>query len=138
MLSLFLDSTHIIYQTETKDKIEKVYSTGKVTKKYQIVILANSASASASEIVIGALKEEYGAKLIGGSTFGKGTVQELHELPTGEQYKFTTKRWLTPKGNWVNGHGITPDYVLYPSEEYLKNPIEENDNLLNKAFEFLK
>ena len=138
MLSLFLDSKHVIYQTETKNKIEKFYSKGKQTKKYKIVVLGNSLSASASEIVIAALKDEYGAKFVGGSTFGKGTVQELHELPTGEQYKFTTKRWLTPKGDWINGHGITPDYVLYPSEAYIENPIESNDNILKKALELLR
>lgn len=138
LLSLFLDSSHVIYQTESKKEIEKVYSQGKETKKYKVVILANSATASASEIVIAALKEEMNAMVVGASTFGKGTVQEMHKLPTGEQYKFTTKRWLTPKGNWINGQGITPDYVLYPSEAYLNNPVEENDNLLNRALDLLK
>lgn len=137
MISLFLDSSHVIYQTEDKKGRKKVYSTGKETKKYPIVIVGNAMSASASEVMIGALTEEYGAILIGNQTFGKGTVQELHSLINGDEYKFTTKKWLTPKGNWVHNNGIQPKIEVTLSREYYGNPTEENDNQLKAAIDYL-
>ena len=138
MISLFLDSSHVIYQTQDKETIEKAYSTGTVTKNYSIVILANKQSASASEVMIGALKDEYGAKVVGEATFGKGTVQELQTISSGDQYKITTKKWLTPSGYWVNEKGIIPDIEISLNENYYLNPTEENDNQLQKALELLK
>lgn len=138
MLSLFLDSSHVIYQTQNKDKKNKVYSNGKETKDYPIVIIGNAMSASAAEVMIGALTEEYGAVLVGNQTFGKGTVQELHELSNGDAYKFTTKKWLTPKGKWVHNDGIMPTIEVTLAKEYYGNPIEENDNQLKAALDYLK
>lgn len=139
MIGLFLDSSHIIYQTQdNKNKIVKTYSNGGVTKEYPIVIIANSTSASASEVMIGALMDEYGAVLVGNKTFGKGTVQELHELSNGDEYKFTTKKWLTPKGVWVHQKGIEPTIEVTLSRDYYSNPIEENDNQLKTALDYLK
>lgn len=138
MISLFLDSSHVIYQTQDKNGTIKVHSTGSKTKSYPIVIIGNSASASASELMIGALMEEYGATLIGNQSFGKGTIQELHKLSSGEEYKFTTKKWLTPKGNWIHEKGFKPSIEVTLSEEYYQNPIEENDNQLKAAKEYLK
>lgn len=137
MIGLFLDSSHVIYQTENKKEKKKVYSPGKVTKKYPIVIIGNAMSASASEVMIGALTEEYGAILIGNQSFGKGTVQELHSLTNGDEYKFTTKKWLTPKGNWVHNNGIKPKIEVTLSKEYYGNPVEENDNQLRTALNYL-
>jgi carboxyl-terminal processing protease len=138
MISLFLDTTHVIYQTQDKTEIEKTYSTGSVTKTYPIVILANRQSASASEVMIGALKDEYGATLVGETTYGKGTVQELLSTNSGGQYKITTKKWLTPSGYWVNEKGIKPDVEVVLKEDYYLNPIVENDNQLQSAFELLR
>lgn len=137
MTSLFLNSKHIIYQTEDKNGKEKEYSTGKVDKKYPIVFLANGASASASELMIGALKDELGSIMIGEQTFGKGTVQELQDLSSGNSYKFTTKKWLTPKGAWIHGKGITPTIVIKLNDKYKANPSDANDNQLQKALEYL-
>ena len=138
MISLFLDSSHIIYQTDDSGKIEKFYSTGKENKKYKIIILANNNSASASEIMMGALKEEYGATIVGETSYGKGSVQELRTLSNGSQYKITIKKWLTPNGNCIDNIGIKPDYEVKLSDEYHKNPIKENDEQLNKALELAK
>ena len=135
IISLFLDSKHIIYQTDTKGKIEKFYSKGKETKKYPIVILQNSNSASASEMLSAALKEEYGATVIGEKSYGKGTVQELINLSDDVEYKITTKKWLTPKGNWINEKGVSVDIEVSLNEEYYKNPSDETDNQLQKALE---
>ena len=100
--------------------------------------LANKQSASASEVMIGALKDEYGAKVVGEATFGKGTVQELQTISSGDQYKITTKKWLTPSGYWVNEKGIIPDIEISLNENYYLNPTEENDNQLQKALELLR
>ncbi len=137
LLALFLDKSHVIYQTQKKDDIQKFYSQGKVTKKYPIVLLTNEGSASASELLVAALKEEYEAITIGKTTYGKGTVQELKDVNQGE-YKFTTKKWLTPKGNWIHGKGISPDIEVELSETYLENPSEENDSQLARALEYLQ
>lgn len=133
ILSLFLDSSHIIYQTEDKNGIEKTYSKGKETKQYKIVILTNKSSASASEILAATMKEEYGATLVGKTTYGKGTVQELKTLPDGEQYKFTTKKWLTPKGIWIHEKGVEADVDVEFNKDYYDNPTHENDNQLQEA-----
>lgn len=138
MLSNLLDSTKVIYQIESKGKITKYYSKGKITKTYPIVVLQNNESASASELLSAALKEEYGATIIGEDSFGKGTVQELVTLPDGTQYKITTKKWLTPSGNWINGKGVTADIVEKLNNSYNETPTEENDNQLQKAIEYLK
>ena len=98
-----------MYQVKDQNKIEKKYSNGSKEKTYSIVVLVNSESASASEIVASALKENVNATLVGNTTYGKGTVQNLIELPSGEQYKYTTKIWLTANGNSINGEGIKPD-----------------------------
>lgn len=137
MISLFLDSSHVIYQTETKTENEKFYSTGNVTKDYPIVLLSNRNSASASEVMMGALRDEYNATIVGEVSFGKGTVQQVLTLPSKEQYKLTTKKWLTPKGDWVNGVGIKPDIEIKLSEEYLKKPSKETDNQLQEALKYL-
>ena len=133
MISLFLDSSHVIYQTDTKGNIEKFYSTGNATKNYPIVLISNNGSASASEVMIGALKEEYGAIQVGTTTYGKGTVQQLNKLSEDEQYKITIKKWLTPNGSWVNKVGISPDYDVELAETYFSNPSDENDNQLQTA-----
>lgn len=133
ILSLFLDSSHIIYQTEDKNGIEKTYSKGDTTKQYKVVVLTNESSASASEILAATMKEEYGATLVGKHTYGKGTVQELKTLPDGEQYKFTTKKWLTPKGNWINGTGVEVDVEVEFNKDYYENPTHDNDKQLQEA-----
>lgn len=138
ILSYLLSSDKVIYQIESKGITTKYYSKGSETKTYPIVVLQNKNSASASELLSAALKEEYGATIIGEVSYGKGTVQELVTLTDGTQYKFTTKKWLTPKGNWINGVGVSVDIEEALSKEYENNPIEENDNQLQRAVQYLK
>lgn len=137
IISLFLDSSHPIYQIKSKDGQNKYYSTGKETKEYNITILIDANSASASEVVTSALKEQYGASVVGEKSYGKGTVQELQTLPNGEQYKLTTKTWLTSKGKIIDGKGIEPDYKVSLGDKYLEDPTDENDNQLQKAIEVI-
>ena len=138
ILSYLLSSDKVIYQIESKGTTTKYYSKGSETKTYPIVVLQNKNSASASELLSAALKEEYGATIIGEVSYGKGTVQELVTLTDGTQYKFTTKKWLTPKGNWINGVGVSVDIEEALSKEYENNPTEENDNQLQRAVQYLK
>ena len=100
-----------------------------------MVVLINEGSASASEILAGALKDNKGVKLIGEKSFGKGTVQELQSLRDGSQIKITVAHWLMPKGQLIEKNGITPDYEVDITEEDLKN---KKDPQLEKAVEILK
>lgn len=137
ILSLFLDSSHIIYKMEDSNGVKDYYSTGSETKKYPIVVLTNELSASASEILTAALKEEYGAISIGKKTYGKGSAQELITLPDGTQYKITTHKWLTPNGNSIDGVGVDVDTEVELSSKYLEDPIEENDDQLQTALSII-
>ena len=138
IISLFLDSSHPIYQIKTKDSLNTYYSLGKETKKYKIVILIDKNSASASEVTTSALTEQYGAVTVGEKSYGKGTVQELQSLNDGEQYKLTTKSWLTSKGKVIDGKGIEPDYKVSLDEKYYDEPSFDNDNQLQKAIELIE
>lgn len=137
ILSLFLDSSHIIYKMEDSEGIKEYYSSGTVTKNYPIIVLTNESSASASEILTAALKVEYGAKSVGKKTYGKGSAQELRTLPDGTQYKFTTRKWLTPKGESIDGIGIPVDFEISMDDSYTNNPTVENDNQLQAAIKII-
>lgn len=137
IISMFLDSSHPIYQIKSKENQSKFYSTGKETKNYKIALLIDGDSASASEVVTSALMEQYGAKVVGEKSYGKGTVQELQTLPNGEQYKLTTKSWLTSKGKVIDGKGIEPDYKVSLDDKYVENPSFDNDDQLQKAIEVI-
>lgn len=137
ILSEFLDSSHPIFQIQKQGKTTKYYSKGDKTQTMKIVVLVNSNSASASEVVASALKEQLNATLVGEKTYGKGTVQELQNLTDGNKYKLTTKNWLTSQGNWIDKKGIEPDIKVNLSKEYYNNTIEENDNQLQTAIKEL-
>ena len=138
MLSLFMNDTHIIYQTEDENGIEKVYSTGNKDKDYKIVILQDLSSASASEVMASSLKEQLDAYIIGTNSFGKGTVQTLRKVEGIGEYKVTTMKWLTSNGVWIDTNGITPDLEVELSNEYYQNPTRENDNQFQEALNYLK
>ncbi len=137
IISLFLDSSHPIYQIQKQGVTTKYYSKGKKDQKIKIAILVNSSSASASEILTSALMEQYGATVIGEKTYGKGTVQELQNLTNGDKYKLTTKYWLTSKGIWIDQKGIEPNIKVQLSDEFAQNPSEETDNQLQTALQEL-
>jgi len=138
MLYSFLNDKYVIYQMEDQNGTTKYYSKGNKTKKYDIVILQNGSSASASEIMAAALQENLNAYIIGNRSFGKGTVQTLINMDDNTQYKVTTKIWKTPNGNWIDGKGITPNLEINQSNEYYLEPTKENDNQLQAAIKYLK
>lgn len=99
-----------------------------------IAVLINKGSASASEILSGALKDNGRAIIIGDQSFGKGLVQEINRLPEGSGVNITIQRYLTPSGTDIHKKGITPDIVVKLTEEDIKN---KNDVQLKKAVEVL-
>ena len=135
--SLFLDKSKIIYQLDTKGIVEQIYSLNNEKRDYKVVVLINQASASASEILAAALKESYGATLVGMTSFGKGTVQSAYQLKSGATVKYTIQKWLTPDGNWINKEGIKPDVEVELDEEYLNNPSNDTDPQLQAAIKEL-
>lgn len=101
--------------------------------KIPMVVLINKGSASASEIVAGALKDHKRAKLVGETSFGKGTIQQAEDLGDGAGLHITIAKWLTPNGTWVHKEGLTPDVVVEVNGE--KDP--SIDIQLEKAIEEL-
>jgi carboxyl-terminal processing protease len=99
------------------------------------VVLINKGSASASEIVAGALQDHKAATLVGEKSFGKGSVQDYENFPDGSALKITVAEWFTPNGKNINKEGITPD-VLVP-ENFATDKIGV-DKPLDKALEILK
>lgn len=135
--SLFMNKSKIIYQLDTKGVVEQIYAKNNDSRNYKISVLINGNSASASEILAAALKESYGATIVGVNSFGKGTVQKAYQLESGATVKYTIQKWLTPEGNWINGVGISPDIEVQLNEDYYKNPSDSTDNQLQEAIKDL-
>lgn len=100
-----------------------------------IVVLVNEASASASELVAGAMQDTNVATIMGETTFGKGTVQTWRQLNNGGGLRLTIARWLTPNGRWIHENGITPDIIV---EWQPTGEADEVDLQLERALEFLR
>ncbi|MFH1129491.1 MAG: S41 family peptidase [Patescibacteria group bacterium] len=99
-----------------------------------VVVLVNKGSASASEIMAGALRDIRGIKLVGEITFGKGSVQTVEKFRDGSSLKVTIAKWLTPSGVSINEEGLKPDFEIeYTDEDYSNN----RDPQLDKAIELL-
>ncbi|HEX2986859.1 MAG TPA: S41 family peptidase, partial [Chloroflexota bacterium] len=106
---------------------------GGIATDIKMVILVDKGSASASEIVAGALQDYERATLIGTTTYGKGSMQSVHTLSDGSSIHVTIAHWLTPKERPINGNGLVPDVeVQYPND-----PVAEGDPQLDKAIEVL-
>ncbi len=103
-------------------------------KDYPTIVLVNQGSASASEIVSGALQDYHKALVIGMKTFGKGSVQALTELEDGSSIKITVAKWLTPSGRSINDEGIMPDEEIDLTEEDYK---ADKDPQMDRAIEIL-
>ncbi len=130
--SLFLEKGKTIYYLEEKDKTEEFQDETEEHKTYKVILLQNKESASASEVLLAALKE-YGAVSVGTTSYGKGKVQQTYSLEDGSMVKYTSAKWLTPKKECIDGIGLIPDYVI---EQDNTNPNE--DLQLEKALELAK
>ncbi len=130
---LFVEKDKTILITKGKGENDEKLTKAKidpVIKDIPLVILVNENTASASEILAGALKELYGAKIVGKTTYGKGVIQTVYTLSDGSGLKITTDEYYTPNHNQINKVGIKPDY-----EVDLTSYTE--DTQLNKAIEVL-
>ena len=116
------------YKTTTRARYNQV-------SDKPIVVLINKGSASASEILSGALKDNHRATIVGEQSFGKGLVQEINKLPDEAGMNITIQRYLTPSGQDINKKGITPDVVVELTEEHVNN---KDDVQLKKAIEVLE
>ena len=118
LASEFLDTGELVVIEERGDKTQEyvVEKIGRLTDE-NVVVLINKGSASASEILAGALRDQRGTKLVGEISFGKGTIQDRQELEGGVALHMTVARWLTPDRFWVNDGGLVPDYELEDDQE---------------------
>lgn len=127
----------VIVKQQGKSDTLPYYSLGKSRlAKMPVVILMNKGSASASEIVSGALRDRRSAKLIGENSFGKGTVQDAQELPSGAGLHVTVAKWILPGGDWIHEKGLKPDIeVKINPEDVAKLREEKKDPQLDRAIE---
>ena len=135
--SQFIASGPIYWQQDahgSKLEVDAEPNGAATDSSIKLAVLIDKGSASASEIVAAALQETGRATLVGETSYGKGTVQQWHDLQDGNGgFRLTVARWLTPKQNWINGKGITPDVpVTVPA-----NTPAGSDPVLDKAVELL-
>ena len=114
-------------QDKLSDQRNIYNRTGKYLGDFPLVVLVNKGSASASEIVTGAIKDYKRGTIIGEKTFGKGIVQQVLPLRTGDAVKLTIAQYFTPKGNYIHEKGIEPD-IKVPMEELLALKGYTNDS----------
>lgn len=141
ILDLITDKDSTLLITTDKNNNEEITKAKKdPTIKMPIVVLTNGYSASASEILAGALKDNKKATIVGTTTYGKGVIQELRQLTDGSGLKITTNEYFTPNHNAINKIGVTPDVEVDLSDEVKTkvNLTEKEDNQLQKAIEVLK
>ncbi|MCY4061822.1 MAG: S41 family peptidase [Chloroflexi bacterium] len=101
-----------------------------------IVVLVDETSASAAEVIAGAMQDHGVATIIGETTFGKGTVQNLPDLSNGGCLRITVQHWLTPKGHWIHQQGVTPDIIVEWNRTEQGND-DKSDPQLAAAIEYL-
>ncbi len=127
----------IVYTEDKNGNKKFIYSDDKYIK-LPLVVLVNGNSASASEVLSGAIKDLKRGILVGSKTFGKGLVQNLFPLRDGSAVKVTVAKYYTPAGICINGKGIEPDYKIELPEDMMISGLEPKDDLqLQKALELL-
>ncbi len=126
----------VVWQESVSGKKQEYKSPGpSIFKNYPIVCLIDKGTASAAEILAGSLRDQRGVKLIGETSFGKGSVQEELPLPDGSSLKITVAKWLTPKGTSIDKEGLTPDIPVKLTEEDIK---ANKDPQLDRALKVLE
>lgn len=134
----FLERGEIVTSEDFNNKKETIYFKAKGNSRllnYPLVVIINQGTASASEILAAALRDNRGVKIIGEKSFGKGSVQELENLSKKSSLKITVANWLTPKGSQINGLGLEPDVKVEMTDEDYE---QDRDPQLDKALEILK
>jgi len=133
----FFMNKPVIYKEDANGKQTDFGTTrvGIFQKVPAVIVLVDQGSASASEILAAALRDNIGARLIGVKSFGKGTIQDAKEFSDGSGVHITIAKWLTPKKEWVHKNGLEPDIKIDLTEENTKDGA---DPQLNKALELAK
>ena len=135
---MFLDDVPILYEVDAQgQRIDHVSAQGGDARSIPLVVLVNQFSASASEIMAGAIQVNERAPVVGVTTFGKGSVNITRELSDGSAIYFSIRRWYLPDGKQIEGHGVTPDIQVDSNVESLPVAYEE-DAALQKAKEILE
>lgn len=135
MSSEWIEDGPVVIEKFSEDRKNEYLARGRARlKDFKTVVLVNQGSASASEIVSGALQDKNEAKIVGMQTFGKGSVQTLEPLSDGSSLKITVAKWLTPKGRSINDFGITPDIIV---DYTLENYENDEDPQMDKAIEII-
>ncbi|WP_409290466.1 S41 family peptidase [Peribacillus sp. SCS-37] len=138
------EKPYIQIQKRNGDR-KKYFTTLGKEKPYGVAVLIDKGSASASEILAGALHEAEGYQLIGERTFGKGTVQQAVPMEDGSNIKLTLYKWLTPEGNWIHKKGIDPTIEVAQPDAFHSQPLDvsepfgrdSNDEQIKHAQEML-
>lgn len=140
--SYLLPKDAVIFYEEKKDGSKEEFKTQSDLQQYtfkKVVVLVNSDTASAAEVLTAALREHLGATIVGEKTYGKGTVQVPMTFKDGTMFKYTTAEWVTPSGEKINGKGITPDIevkldeAFYTSVPVLKDEVYQPDTVSTAA-----
>ena len=119
--------THVV---DGSGNVLTTYYSKQEKKPYPVVVLVNSFSASASEILAGALQDSHGSLLVGTRTFGKATVQTLDTLSNNFGLRYTIAKYLTPQGRNIHEEGLIPDYLLEKVENGEDNQLEKAITLI--------
>jgi len=136
MASEWVEAGPVVAEQFSDNKRNEYPSNGRARlKNIPTVVLVNGGSASASEIVAGALRDYKKATLVGEQTYGKGSVQSLQDLSDGSALKITIAKWLTPAGDAINEKGIAPSVVIKLEQKDVDKNV---DPQMNKALELLK
>jgi carboxyl-terminal processing protease len=132
---LFMPGGVVLFE-RNRQGLDQTFSadSGEMAEAIPLVVLVNAGSASASEIVAGAIQDNGRAILIGETTFGKGSVQQTYTLPGGSELRVTVARWYTPNDNTIDQEGIAPDIEVLPSPIDLGGP---EDTQLQRAIEYI-
>ncbi|MGC9046538.1 MAG: S41 family peptidase [Minisyncoccia bacterium] len=132
----FVKKGTVVVQEKSPGETEYFKAYGnEALANFPVVVLVDDGSASASEILAGALRDDRNIKLIGEKTFGKGTVQQIETLSDGSEIKISIAQWLTPKGYTIDKVGLMPDYKVPITDDDIKN---NKDPQLQKAIQVLK
>jgi carboxyl-terminal processing protease len=122
------EQPYIQIEERNGDK-QQYFSTLSKKKGYPVTVLIDKGSASASEILAGALKEASGYEIVGVTSFGKGTVQQAVPMGDGSNIKLTLYKWLTPEGNWIHKKGVEPTIKVEQPAVYQASPIQLEKSL---------
>ncbi|MGH2412322.1 MAG: S41 family peptidase, partial [Microcystaceae cyanobacterium] len=134
---MWLDKGTIVYTVNRQGTLDSFSAAGSALTKAPLVLLVNQGTASASEILAGALQDNSRATLVGEKTFGKGLIQSLFELPDGAGLAVTVAKYETPNHKDIHKLGIVPDYLV-PQEPITFQQIgTESDRQYQKAVQFL-